>query len=222
MATTSVESMRKEVPGWGIWPLWVAACATGNAVGALAFSDWGPRAAPDAGVVSQALAYWPILVAATFPGFLQWAIFRRWFPGAGWWVVATGVGSFLGFMTYMWMGAAADTGGEVAQRVEVPAIIALGGAVLGAVEWLVLRRWSAGSGWWVFLCWVLARSLSWFGATWVFLGLSGFRDDPHASLLLAGIASGALSGAITGAALVGLLRHARVNQTSASAVPAPA
>src|SRR6478752_1525537 len=108
MATTSVESMRKEVPGWGIWPLWVAACATGNAVGALAFSDWGPRAAPDAGVVFQALAYWPILVAATFPGFLQWAIFRRWFPGAGWWVVATGVGSFLGFMTYMWMGAAAD------------------------------------------------------------------------------------------------------------------
>lgn len=222
MATSSVEATRKEVPGWGIWPLWVAACATGNAVGALAVSDWAPHVAPDAGVVLQALAYLPILVAATFPGFLQWAIFRRWFPGAGWWVVATGVGSLLGYTAYIGMGAAADTGGEAAQRLQVPALIALGGAMLGAVEWLVLRRWSAGPGWWVFVCWVPARSLGWFGATWVFLGLSGSGNEPHARLLLAGIASGALSGAITGAALVGVLRHARVNQTSATVAPARA
>src|SRR4051794_41139226 len=149
MATSTAEAKHGEVQdlkadvapaggpnqlGWGIWPLWVAACVAGNTGGALAFAPTA-QIAPDASEFMRTVASWaPILFAATFPGLLQWLIFRRWFSGAGWWILATGVGSLLGYMTYLWGGIEEDTGGP---GFAVQAIFALGGAMLGAVEWLV-------------------------------------------------------------------------------------
>ena len=229
MATSTAEAKHGEVQdfkadvapaggpnqlGWGVWPLWVAACVAGNAGGALAFAPTA-HIAPDAPEFLRTIANWaPVLFAATFPGLLQWLIFRRWFSGAGWWILATGVGSLLGFWGLIGGGIAEDTGGG---RFAVWSSFTLGGVGLGAVEWLVLRRWSARSGVLVLVCWVLARTIGWLGATWVFTSLSKAAEG-WAGGLLGGAACGALSGAITGLALVWLMRYTKVNQSSASVV----
>ena len=105
----------------------------------------------------------------------------------------------------------ADTeqGGLAFVRVAVPALLLVGGAVAGALQWLAalpwfpLGRWAAGAGWWV-----LASSISWLGATWLFMSLTRAGDARPAGLyfVLGGAASGFVSGAITGLALVWLSR----------------
>jgi len=190
----------------------VAATAAGNALGAFALSFWG-HAAPDAPESVKVMAFWgPILVWATLPGFLQWLILRHWFPRAGWWILASGVGAFLGFMTFIWAGVVEDTRGPDTPRLLGPAIMALGGIIYGAVQWLAalpwldLWQWAVGA-----IPWILASTIGWCGATWVFLSLSKVAEmhgsPPWLGPFLGGAASGALSGTITGFALVLLLRH---------------
>jgi hypothetical protein len=192
---------------WILWPLWVVASAAGNALGAAVLSVNG----------------FPVvfLTAAVFPAFLQWLIFRCLFSRAGWWILASSAGSLLGFLTIPYWVAIEDTQGPTAfARIAVPAIIALGGAVTGTAEWFVLRRWTSRSRWLAFACWVVARSIAWFGATFVFASLSrvGGNFGPYqwAYFLLGGGASGALSGAVTGLVLVWLLRSDEKDATSAS------
>jgi hypothetical protein len=198
---------------WGVWPLWVAASAAGGALGAAAF--WGQGRLIDATRDNLLVHYvtWPlsVLVVLALPGFLQWLILRRWFPRAGWWILASAAGSLAGFLFVAWALALADTeqGGPAFVRVAFPALILLGGAVAGALQWLaalpwlVLGRWAASAA-----SWVLASSISWLGAVWLFLSITRAGDAQPASLyfFLGGAASGALSGAVTGLALVWLLR----------------
>ncbi len=67
--------------------------------------------------------------------------------------------------------------------------VAAGGIVVGVLQWLVLRRQVARAGWWV-----LASTVGWVvgGPVGAFVGWP---------------ALGAVYGAITGSALVGLLRQ---------------
>lgn len=139
-----------------------------------------------------------VVVAVTLPSFLHWLILRRWFSRAGWWVLASTVGSLLGFIPLGLALAVADTHGDtVFARIAAPAAIALAGAVAGVVRWLVLRRWVSRAGWWI-----LASTISWFGVTFAFMSLTRGAD---VHLFLGGSVSGALSGVITGLALVWLI-----------------
>jgi hypothetical protein len=52
------------------------------------------------------------VVLATLPGFLHWLILRHWFSGAGWWILASGAGSLVGFVPLGWALAVADTHGD--------------------------------------------------------------------------------------------------------------
>ncbi|HVS35982.1 MAG TPA: hypothetical protein VMS17_10420 [Gemmataceae bacterium] len=177
-----------------------------------------------------------VLVILALPAFLQWLILRRRFPRAGWWIPASAAGSLAGFLFVAWAIAMADTeqgapaflrghsffraaiGAATADteqgriaflRLAVPGLILLGGAVAGALQWLaalpwlVLGRWAASAVWWA-----LASSIGWLGATWLFLSVTRAGDAQPAGLffLLGGAASGALAGAVTGLALVWLLR----------------
>jgi uncharacterized membrane protein len=81
------------------------------------------------------------------------------------------------------------------------------GTVVGVLQWLVLRRWVSHAGWWI-----LASSISWVGATWVYVSLTRAND---VNVPLGGAVSGALSGAIMGLVLVQLLRNAPANEPSA-------
>jgi hypothetical protein len=224
-----VQSFNAEIPparvshhlGWALWPLWVAACALGNALAAIAFSSVGkiidaPTAPQFIKMAAQPAAF---LVVLTLPAFLQWLILRHWFRPAGWWIPASGAGWFLGLMLLGWGIAVADTQGESAfARIAVPAGFLLPGAVAGAVQWLVLRRGVSHAGWWV-----LASSIGWVAGMWTFMSLAGtgqgrYFEGGVMSQAIAGAASGALSGAVSGLALVWLMRYTKVNQSSGSAV----
>lgn len=189
-----------ERAGWGFWLQWVAASTVAFALGAAAHGNAGKvltAATPAVVAVAVAVGLYPLI--ATLPGVLHWLILRRWFPRAGWWVPASGAGSLLGYLAAGWGLAVADTHGETTfARVAVPASMAVAGAAVGALQWVVLRRWVARAGWWV-----LAGSVSWAAAEYAYLELTRagqVRLVPGAAL------SGALSGALTGLALVGLMR----------------
>jgi hypothetical protein len=187
--------------GWGFWLLWVAASTVGFALGSTAHRNAGKLvtdATPAVIALTVTIGLYPLI--ATLPGFLHWLILRRWFPHAGWWVLASGAGSLLGYFVTGWGLGVADTQGETTfARFAVPASMAVAGAAVGTLQWVVLRRWVSRAGWWV-----LASSISWVVAEYAYLKLTQ-ASDVH--LLLGAAVSGALSGAITGLTLVGLMRN---------------
>jgi hypothetical protein len=205
--------------GWGFWLLWVTASVVGFALGATAVGYFGAaiiaRTPPLIVAAAQPTLF---VVLATLPGFLHWLILRKWFSRAGWWVLASGGGSLLGFLPLGWGLAVADTHGDnvsvwfvaLPTWVVLLVAIAVAGAVAGAMQWLVLRLWVSRAGWWV-----LASSIGWVAATFVYAYVTR-ANDVH--LPLGGAVSGALSGAITGLTLVELMRNTR-NNDPASPVP---
>jgi hypothetical protein len=187
--------------GWGFWLLWMAASTVGFALGSTVYGNAGKLltdATPAVIALTVTVGLYPLV--ATLPGFLHWLILRRWFPHAGWWVLASGAGSLLGYFVTAWGLGVADTQGETTfARFAVPASMAVAGAAVGTLQWVVLRRWVSRAGWWV-----LASSISWVVAEYVYLEMTR-ASDVH--LLLGAAVSGALSGAITGLTLVGLIRN---------------
>jgi hypothetical protein len=90
----------------------------------------------------------------TAMGTLQWLVLRRHFSQAGWWVAASAVGG-----TLVGIGGA-SYGSKV--QVNLVILYSLVGIILGALQWLVLRRRISRSGWWVVASlfgWALAVSI---------------------------------------------------------------
>ena len=84
-------------------------------------------------------------------GTLQWLVLRRHFSQAGWWVAASAVGGTLVGIGGVFYGSKL--------QVNLVIIYGLAGIILGALQWLVLRRRISRSGWWVvasLLGWALA------------------------------------------------------------------
>jgi hypothetical protein len=195
-----VEFQSKPI-GWALWLQWVAASTAGFAVAATAFGALGTWLTDITPAFLRALTYCGTFgVGASLPGFLHWLILRRWFARAGWWILASGVGSILGFVVLGWGVAVGDTGGGIVREWIVPNLaFSAAGAVVGTMQWLVLRRWVSCSGWWV-----LASIVSWVGATYVYASLTRAND---VYLPLGGAAAGIVSGAIMGLVLLWLMRH---------------
>ncbi len=191
--------------GWGVWLQWTAASTVGFAVAATAFRAMGTLLTDTTpawvgGLISTVVA----VAGVSLPGFLHWLILRRRFARAGWWILASGVGSLVGFLIQGVGLAGADTGQGflfISDRYVVDVAAIFAGAVAGAMQWLVLRQWVGRAGWWV-----LASSVSWFGATYVYV-FSTRANDVH--LPLGGAAAGILSGTIMGLVLVWLMRHTK-------------
>ena len=192
---------------WRLWLWWVLVSAVGWAIGGYVGVALG-------GGLSMGLAvtgYLGVAAGVTMAGALQWLVLRRQVAGAAWWIVTGVVGAALVGILAMLLGWvvgvggrlvggtawgaswgpdwSADPGGDVGFVVAVAA----GGTVLGLLQWLMLRRQVARAGWWV-----LASTVG-----WVMGGLvSGITDTAAGWAVL-----GAVYGAITGAALVWLLRR---------------
>jgi len=143
-------------------------------------------------------------VVAFLPGSLQWVILRQWVPRAGWWVLVSGVGSFLGYLaTFLGMSLAIGVAGgeDGSAYVMFPGFgvaFAFAGALAGTIQWIVLRRWVPRAG-----QWVLISSVSWAAAGLAYLLLTRGND---VGIPLGGAVSGVLSGGITGLVIVWLLR----------------
>ena len=176
----------KERPPIGIsfWVQWILA-----SVVALVIASVG-------GVIGGSLVWLlGILIGWVFGipvvGIMQWLVLRRHVSRISMgaiWVLAYSVG--LGFF----FGFAVSSNASEAPVWTLGA--ALGGAIAGGMQWLVLRRISR-AGWWV-----LASSLAWAAGWGVSFELFDVYD-PFTIFIL----GGAVVAAITGAVLVWLLRQ---------------
>jgi hypothetical protein len=205
---------------WSLWLQWVLAsvlgygggATVGNALANLipamtctqSFSDSFIDRLTNFACIQPSLTLILIVVLLGLGGgFMQWLVLRRRIAGAGWWIPASALGFPLALVI-------ADKAMRVVGDFAAAPILlgVLFGVLSGSMPWLVLRRQNARAGWWL-----PAHLLgAVFGGA---LGIVGF----HAAALMglyqftwaaAGAMFGAGLGAITGIALVWLLRQPTV------------
>jgi len=196
---------RNAKPGWSTWLQWVAASILGFALGAAMGN------AIAVSIPSTACAnLWCLLpgldltvllvVLGLAGGFMQWLTLRRYIAKGGWWIPASGLGFPPALLIAMVAGI--SLGGD-----SLAAPILMGvvfGVLSGIMPWLVLRRHVARAGWWIpahLLGTLVGGALGIIAFHSV--GLFGFYQFAWA---VAGAIFGAGLGAITGIALVWLLR----------------
>ena len=241
-----MSASRRQI-SWGVWTLWVAGGAWGGMLGAAFWCVGRPvDTMPSVGfLLLEAIWTLGMLVMAAMPGFLQWLIVRRSFPQATWWTLTvygpiaglepgerrrfprarwwfgvSVIGSLVGLPFISWAAAVADAepGGPAFAVGAFAALILLGGASAGALQWLAALPWFAASRWAASAGWsLLASSIGWLGAAFLLMVVTRAADAQTAWLYfpLGGAASGAFAAAISGLILVWLSRHAGMNQPSA-------
>jgi hypothetical protein len=176
--------------GRGYWLAWFLASSMGYGIGAFLGISLGYRFFPT-DTFANGIAFGFVMGATG--GCFQWFVLRERIAGAGLWALASAVGFGLA------LGAleAVDTGEHIVMAAF------LMGVVSGILQWLILRRKLPRAGWWL-----LANLLG---------SLVGANALPIARPILdasywylfwitLGLLLGARNGAITGAALVWLLR----------------
>ena len=192
------------------WLPWVLANAV--AAGASVAVIWGVIHAGWSGSLPEVVvaAVWVsgLLFAAVgaMVGVAQWVVLRRLIAGAGGWIAASAfgavvgtaaVGLFLNLLSWAW---APWSVGWLATG-------ASGGAAVGAVQWVVLRRAVGGAGWWVLASAAAASA----GAIPYYLLTLG--DDGICRVTAGGTIAGVAYGAITGVACL-LLKRRSLGGTS--------
>jgi len=172
---------------WRIWPQWVLANAVAGAV-ALAVTGAIFRASSlDADLV---VVVFGLLIGAAL-GTMHWLVLRRRIRQAYLWVVASVVGGVVLAMLSLAMGGAV---GGLLGGLRI-------GAVLGIMQWLVLRRWISRA----YL--YLLASIGGFALALSAGEAVGFSLGGSAGWLAGGTILGIITGTITGAALVWLLHQ---------------
>ena len=210
---------------WSLWARWVVATLLGAGAGWTA-GLYAAAALAEGNRPFNSNAIW--IVAGFCIGLAQWLVIRthlkrawQWlFASVVGWVVAFNVGALvLDTMTGVlngpgldWFEAAAQVNATItgfALLFVVWFLIgAAGGAVVGGTQWLVLRQYYPHTEWWVAvnaLGWGIGVGVSWFALLGIFYFFSA-----SLSSLAPGIAegtpiafvSGAVSGALTGYALI--------------------
>ena len=183
--------------GTGYWLAWFLVSSVGYGFGAiLGFSFVYNLAPTDTFDVTRDILS-GILMGAT-GGYFQWMVLTQQIGGTGWWGLTSALGLGLA------MGAS-----TVATPDDNPAmagffIVSVFGVVSGILQWLILRRKVLRAGWWL-----LANLLgSLVGAIGPFAAVAiGESGNWGLAILVFGMGFGAISGAITGAVLVWLLRQ---------------
>lgn len=184
VATGAESRVQAPAIGWRFWLQWTLLTTAVSAV-VFVLSHW--RAA---------------LSFAAALGALQWLLLRPRLKLAKWWVPASIVAWPLGLAaSYLVHALSAQLLGV--SHLPIALYAAAATAVVGAVQWLLLRRELSGAGWWI-----PANAVGWglgFGL--------GFRAGGASALTLAlgGLLSGAIGGAVTGAVLVWLLRRQKAS-----------
>jgi hypothetical protein len=166
-------------PGWQFWLLWTA----GTTVAA--------------GLVFAMNMWVAALGFGALVGAVQAFALRGHLARAAWWLPATFVawpvgaaGSFVPFFIARILNLG---------HLPIALYSAAAGAALAVVQMLVLRREVSGAAWWI-----AANALGWglgFGIGFELRGVQTIE------LVRAGLVSGAIGGAITGAAMLWLLRR---------------
>jgi hypothetical protein len=183
--------------GRGYWLAWFLASVMGYGMGGILGTAFASRFFP-VGTFEAANGITLGIVMGATGGYFQWVVLRERIAGAGLW----GLASALGFGLAIGAAIAADAGGNFAVAGLLIAVVF--GAASGILQWLILRRKVPRAGWWM-----LANLLgSLVGAIAVPIA-GGLFDAGNWNLgvMIFGLLFGAGNGAITGAALIWLLRQ---------------
>lgn len=141
--------------------------------------------------------------AGSLAGVFQWLVLRPYVPRGIHWVLASAAGALLAL--------------QISNVLIASTLVylALEGALLGTMQWLVLRRQIYGAGWWI-----SASTLGWLiGALVIFPGWTlgdgvGNKLSEHMALIVFHIIppalGGLMCGLVTGVALLMLLKRTRV------------
>ena len=176
---------------WGFGLLWVLASTAGLGMGWLAGTLVSLEVSAEGAIAALTVAVAGWAVGGALLGAAQWYVLRGRTSRAGWWVLASSPSFGLGMVggTYV--------AGLLSGLLSWAVWGGLWGAMLGAAQWYVLRGRTSRAGWWVLASTVGA------GTCGTVLGALYQAGVEGANLFL----GGALFGAITGAALVWLLRQ---------------
>jgi len=187
--------VKRSQVGWGFWLQWVLASTVGMFVG---FFMGFLSAALTYDVLGDRIAFSLFgIVLGIGVGVLQWLVLRRRVSGAVWWVLASAAGG-LGILQAGFEGLSYSL--SFGALLSFTGIVALGGAVTGTLQWLVLRGQFSRAGWWV-----LASTVGWGLGGSVLGAFPWGVGDTDARVAL--VVTAAVLGAVTGGVLVWLLRQ---------------
>ncbi len=206
--------------GWGFWSLWVILIAVFFAIGwILGFAssyftgDIIESCAILNNYVNEALTdaieycIMGAIIGASV-GLIQWIILKRKVSLSASWILASIAGlaasELVAGLVFWAFGSSRNIGvGSLGPVLIWILIYTVGGALIGLLQWPVLRRKVKRAGWWV-----LASALGW-GLTPVFWGLMAIRGKMWGFSLVGGsmFISGLVLGTVTGVVLNWLLRN---------------
>jgi hypothetical protein len=185
--------------GRGYWLAWFLSSVMGYGLGAILGVASAYRFSPSDTFDARGGITLGIVMGA-IGGYFQWVVLRERIAGSGLW----GLTSALGFGLAMGASLSANTGENDGMAVLLIGLVF--GVAGGILQWLILRQKVARAGWWL-----LANILgALVGAIGVPIAATiGETGNWGLAVLTFGLVFGAGNGAITGAALLWLLRQPR-------------
>lgn len=207
---------RRSAGFWHVWGLWVIAVGLGELLGFGVPAVLG-AASYAVGLPDAALAFVVIVGGmgeGAVLGLAQWLVLRRFLPGIkrAHWVGATAIGALIAWVIGMGMANLGPALFDANLALFVLLAITCGIVFLltmGGAQWLVLRR-HVSKAW----RWIVANAVAWpLGVAVPVVGMALVPDGATAAVMLvvgiaSGIGMGLVVGAVTGVALVRLLRDA--------------
>jgi len=189
---------------FGLWAAWVLATAGGMLIGFLP-----AKLLADLFGLGIGFILVPLLAGALI-GFLQWLALRRYVIGSMDWIFTAGagwaIGYAMGLLIIQGLGRQPEFGGFWL----ILACYVLFGVIIALIQWPVLRREIPQVGPWILanvLGWALGFSLA---NAVQFAIYNRFIPEPWIVSLLVQAISGLVAGAITGLALVWIVRKPEI------------
>lgn len=208
-----IQALAADQPfGLRFWLAWVAAVTIGWAVGWVVGEVVSPASAV---AVGAAILFQGAHVVGIGAAALQALVLRRRLEQPAWWILATGVAAVISRVVQSFVtGSVYDLSGEIDAAVitSIAASVFSSGLLVGAAQWLILRRLVERAGWWIPVS-GFGLILAWFlGSIVGSIMVQNILDSPNDLKtfdLIAGLISAIIYAAITGYALARLFRSPR-------------
>jgi hypothetical protein len=197
--TIDLDEAKVEHSEIGLWLGWTVATAGGMLLGFL-------TSIPLVNLLNLGFAQIIVpVLAGTIIGFAQWIVLRRYVTASSRWVLADGISWAVGYILGLFLI-------QLLPSSFFAAFIGyfLFGVIVALVQWPLLRREIPH-----ILTWILANALAWAVGFWASQGalsllFHGPSIEPALSTTVIAVTSGLVAGAITGVALVLIVRKPEV------------